>query len=210
MTIETTPLPAGCDPRTDRILAASERLFLELGYTATSMSLVAQRAAVSKTTLYTRFPSKEELFVATIQAACRRYGADITPDNVADLPLEEALYRVGRRLVDLLWSPDTIMIRQSVLSEASRIPLVGHLYCQAGPQRIVSALTILFARLSGRGCVGIADPAFIARQFLAALSGGFHSVPELGIAGPPSKAERDEFTRKAVTLFIRGLCKGAA
>ena len=209
MSIETFPLPAERDLRTDRILAASERLFLELGYTATSMSLVAQRAGVSKTTLYTRFSSKEELFVATIQAACRQYGADFIPEDVADLPLEEALYRVGRRLVDLLWSPDTIMIRQSALSEASRIPMAGHLYCQAGPQRVVSALTILFERLSGRGCVGVTDPAFIAGQFLSALSGGFHSVLELGIAGPPPKTERDDFTRKAVILFIRGLCKGA-
>ncbi|KAA0570972.1 TetR/AcrR family transcriptional regulator [Azospirillum sp. Sh1] len=207
MSTETTPLPTKPDRRIARILAASGQLFLELGFAATSMSLVAQRAGLSKTTLYTRFSSKEELFVATIQAACERYGADFITDDMADLPLEEALYRVGRRLVDLMWSPETIMIRRSALSEASRIPPAGHLYFQAGPQRMVSALTALFTAIAHRGGIGIADPDFIARQFLAALSGGFHSVLELDMAASPSGEQRDDFTRKAVTLFIQGLRK---
>ena len=58
------------DAKEEKILAAARDLFLELGYAATSMDLVAQRAKASKTTLYTRFPSKETLFAETISTEC--------------------------------------------------------------------------------------------------------------------------------------------
>ncbi len=210
MSTGAIPSSAKIDSRTGRILSASERLFLERGYMATSMSLVAQQAAVSKTTLYTRFPSKEELFVATIQTACARYGADLAPETLADLPLEEALYQAGRRFVELLWSPEAIKTRQSAVSEASRMPEVGRLYFDAGPQRILSGLTALFARFARREAVRIDDPAFTARQFLAVLLGDHYCALELGLCDPPTGEERDAFARRAVTLFVRGLHNGTA
>lgn len=205
-----THAPATADPKTRRILAASEQLFLEHGYAATSMDLVSLRAGVSKTTLYTRFASKEDLFVATIQAVCERYGAHLVPDTLADLPLEEALFRAGRRFVGLLWSPEAIKTRHSVLAEALRLPEVGRLYSRTGPERIVAGFTALFERLAERGSVRIDDAGFAARQFLAALLGDTYYALELGLREYPSEEERDAFTRKAVAQFTQGIRAGTA
>lgn len=192
------------DPKTERILEASKEIFLELGFAATSMDLVAQRARVSKTTLYTRFPSKEDLFVATITAECDRRGMRFAPDAFDGLPVEEALYQAGSRFVDVVWSPEALRLHQSVTGEAARFPEVAQLYFQAGPERSIAVFAAFFARLAERGVVRIEDPAFAAIQFLNALRGGFLCRLELGLGESPTGEEREAFIRAAVALFLRG------
>ncbi len=193
------------DPKTEKILAAAKETFLELGYAATSMDLIAQRARVSKTTLYTRFPSKEELYSATIQAECDRHGLAFAPDAFDDLPVEDALHRVARGFVDLLWSPEVVKMHQIVLGEAARFPEVAGLYYKAGPEKTVVAVVALFERMVRRGVVRIDDPAFVATQFLAALQGGSRCALELGLCDYPPEEEREAFVRKAVALFVKGI-----
>ncbi len=205
MTSELIAAPSAQDPKALKILTASREAFLELGYGGTSMDLVAQRARVSKTTLYTRFPSKEELFVATITAECDRYGLRFAPDAFDELPLEETLSRVGRRFVDLLWSPEVIKMHQTVVGEASRFPEVARLYYQGGPEQAVIGFVALFERLARRGLARIEDPTFTAMQFLSVLQGGARCALELGLCEYPPEEEREAFVRKAVALFVRGI-----
>lgn len=196
----TTP-----DPKTERILSASREAFLELGYAATSMDLVAQRARVSKTTLYTRFPSKDDLYVATINAECERRGIRFRPDAFEGLPLEEALYQAGRRFVELIWAPEVLKMHQSIMGEAVRFPEMARLYFEAGPQKAIQGFTALFEWLGERGMATVDDAEFTALQFLAALDGGQKCALELGVCPTPTPEERDRFVRRAVTLFVRGI-----
>lgn len=52
------------------VLDAAQASFLELGYAQTRMDLVAERAGVSKATVYAHFASKEDLFSAVIYRRC--------------------------------------------------------------------------------------------------------------------------------------------
>lgn len=193
------------DPKTEQILAAARETFLELGYAATSMDLVAQHARVSKTTLYTRFPSKEDLYVATISVECERRGLRFAPDAFDDLPLDEALRRIGRRFVDLVWSPEAIKMHQSVTGEATRVPEAARLFFQAGPEKGIAAFVAFFERAAARGAIVTDDPRFVAMQFLAALQGGAYCALTLGLCDPPGEEQRDAFVSKAVALFIHGI-----
>lgn len=70
-------------------------LFGELGYDATTMEAVAQRADIGSSTLYRYFPNKESLAIAPLGepgAMARAFR------NHGDLPVEEAL---GEAVVDL-------------------------------------------------------------------------------------------------------------
>jgi len=200
--LPTSPPP---DPKTEQILAASRETFLELGYAGTSMDLIAQRARVSKTTLYTRFPSKDDLYVATISAECERRGLRFAPDAFDDMPLEDALRQVGRRFVDLLWSPAAIRMHQAVTGEATRVPEAARLFFQAGPEQAIANFVAFFERAAARGAIDTDDPAFIAKQFLAAMQGGPYCALCLGVCEPPTDEERAAFVDKAVALFLRGL-----
>ena len=55
------------DARPSELLAAALDLFVEKGFTATRVEEVAQRAGVSKGTLFLYFPSKVELFKAVVR-----------------------------------------------------------------------------------------------------------------------------------------------
>ena len=55
------------EARPQELLAAALDLFVEKGFAATRAEEVAQRAGVSKGTLYLYYPSKEELFKAVVR-----------------------------------------------------------------------------------------------------------------------------------------------
>ena len=70
----TLPRPAEAGPRQRRkqarpheLLEAALTLFVEKGFAATRTEEVAQRAGVSKGTLYLYYPSKEDLFKAVVR-----------------------------------------------------------------------------------------------------------------------------------------------
>jgi AcrR family transcriptional regulator len=60
------------EARTGEILDAALEVFVERGYAATRLDDVAQRAGVSKGTVYLYFDSKEELFKAVIRSGIVR------------------------------------------------------------------------------------------------------------------------------------------
>ena len=65
------------EARPAELLAAALELFVEKGYAGTRLDDVAQRAGVSKGTLYLYFENKEDLFKAVVReseigrASCR-------------------------------------------------------------------------------------------------------------------------------------------
>jgi AcrR family transcriptional regulator len=63
----TTPRQRRKETRPQELLDAALQLFVEKGFAATRSEEVAQRAGVSKGTLYLYYPSKEELFKAVIR-----------------------------------------------------------------------------------------------------------------------------------------------
>ena len=187
------------------ILAAARALFLELGFDATSMDLVAQRAAASKTTLYTRYPSKEALFVATLErdaAVLTRGFAELPVD---DLPVDEALRRIGRQFMDIIWSKECIRRIQIIQAEAARFPVIAERFMQAGPGRTRAFIAAYLERAVALGRLDIDDPRFVADQFLSALHGIVHLELMLGLRGEPSAADKDEFVRRATDLFFNGI-----
>jgi TetR/AcrR family transcriptional repressor of mexJK operon len=196
--------PSRDDPKEESILSAAKDAFLELGYAATSMDLVAQRAHASKTTLYKRFPSKEALFSACIAAECEARGAIFPVSALADLPVDRALEEIGKRLLDLLWSPEAIRVEQIVAGEAARFPEVASLFFEAGPNRVCEAMTEYFTAAQASGKLAVANPRFAAEQFAASMKGLRYSELVFGHGATPTKTERDAFVVEAVAMFLDG------
>jgi AcrR family transcriptional regulator len=56
----------------ERLIAGLTRALFEVGYQKTTVSLIGQRAAVSKSDFYKHFESKDECFIAAYDAAIER------------------------------------------------------------------------------------------------------------------------------------------
>jgi len=80
------------DPRKPALLEAALQVFARHGYRKTSMEDVAQTAGVSRQGLYLHFPTKEDLFRATVCHSLRRSHARVVEILGAEgEPLEERL-----------------------------------------------------------------------------------------------------------------------
>ena len=106
------------DERRRQLLEAAERVFTERAYDDVSMAEVARAAGISKGLLYHYFPSKRDLFTATLAAAAAELAAVTEPDPGLP-PVEQLTKSVGaylawieenapsyRRVLESTGSPD--------------------------------------------------------------------------------------------------------
>lgn len=201
---ELSTFSADDDPRAERLLDAAKAAFLAHGYAAASMDQVARLAQASKTTLYTRFPSKESLFIAVVRRECARRGMGFAAQDFDHLPLEAALRDIADRFLDLLWSREALRVHQVVTGEATRQPGIAQLFYDAAVAPACAAVTGYINRAMGRGLLPQGDAEFIALQFLASLQGGPHCALTLGLGETPPPDQRRAYVARAVALFLRG------
>jgi AcrR family transcriptional regulator len=74
------------DERRRQLLEAGARVFTEHSYDDASMAEVARAAGISKGLLYHYFPSKRDLFVATLEAAAAELREITRPDPALPIP----------------------------------------------------------------------------------------------------------------------------
>jgi AcrR family transcriptional regulator len=117
------------DARPQEILEAALSVFAEKGFAAARMDDIAERARVSKGTIYLYFESKEAVFRALIQATLVRRVADMVAlvrdhkGPVAPL-LRELLLRLGH----FLSTSDLVMLPKMVIAEAGNFPDLARIY----------------------------------------------------------------------------------
>lgn len=81
----------------ERLIAEAERLFVDRGYSATSLEQIAQAAEVTKGAIYGHFASKEELLLSAIEAAPAPSFPELFDESH---PLPERLALFGRHMAE--------------------------------------------------------------------------------------------------------------
>ncbi|MGA5411096.1 TetR/AcrR family transcriptional regulator [Streptomyces lavendulocolor] len=164
------------DNRSERkhqaILDAATTVFLNKGYSGTSMDDIARLAAVSKQTVYKHFADKEKLFTEIVMATTDRIDGVI--DLVADIPadaghLEENLTRLARGFLTTLTRPDVLRLRRLVIANAEAFPELGAAWYEQGFERVLATLAATFRRLTDRGLLHTEDPVLAAHHFAGLL-----------------------------------------
>ncbi|GAB3168659.1 TetR/AcrR family transcriptional regulator [Myceligenerans halotolerans] len=150
------------------ILDAATRLFLELGYDRTSLARVAESAGVSKATLYKQFPTKAELFEATVLAA------GDTPDNeLAEPPsgdFHAGLVVLGLAYAELLSRPRMADLIRAVIAESPRFPELRDRTFDFGTLPVLAALRRYFEAANAAGTADVDDLDVAAAQFLGMIA----------------------------------------
>lgn len=151
-----TPDTARTEPRFERrkdarpgeILAAALELFVERGFAATRLEDVAQRAGVSKGTVYLYFDGKEELFKAVVRSGIVR-AIEEAEQTVAGYQGSSA--ELLRALVAGWWqyigSTKLSGIPKLMISEAQNFPELARFYYA----EVIQRGSRLFETAIGRG-----------------------------------------------------------
>jgi AcrR family transcriptional regulator len=126
--------------RPAEILTAALASFAERGFAATRLEDVAQRAGVSKGTLYLYFPNKAELFKAVVAQALvpNLERGEALLDNAAQ-SAARLLERLMRGWTELAHSPAGA-IPKIVVSEAGNFPDLARFYREAVVDRGMALL----------------------------------------------------------------------
>lgn len=197
----SAPCPAA--RRRARLVDIAREAFFRDGYGATSMSGIAAIAGGSKTTLWTYFPSKEELFAAVCDDLCERYGRALTVPIDPGEPIADQLRLFGSALLDTVLSPPMINLQRLVIGEAARFPEMARLFFERGPARGKSRLAAMVSEAMKRGELRTADPALAASQFVGLLQARSWHWLLLGLVEEYSTDERGAEVAAAVDGFLK-------
>ncbi|WP_114393384.1 TetR/AcrR family transcriptional regulator [Oleisolibacter albus] len=182
------------------ILDAAREVFLRDGYGA-SMDSVAERAGVSKQTIYKHFSAKEQLFQAIIRSHCDRVLEPLLAGREVRPP-REALQILGVRFLELMQMPDYGRLLRTLAAAFPQFPALGELFYEAGPRRSRAALVAYLAEMDRHGLLHLPDPALAAEQFMGMVGGSIQLGALLGTGRPLSDTERQDRAAAAVAVFM--------
>ena len=111
------------DERRRQLLELCTELFARHSFAELSMARIAREAGISKGLLYHYFPSKQDLFVATLRQAAEDVGRRTEPDP--SLPPAEALARSLDAFLE--WVDENALAYRKLLESAGSVPEVGAL-----------------------------------------------------------------------------------
>jgi AcrR family transcriptional regulator len=195
---------AGADPRDEEILRAAFAVFTEKGFHGATMLDVAGRARASKTTLYSRFESKEVLFQA-LTAWGTRQGSDaldaISRDPTLD-PLA-ALHRFAARLLAQMLQPEKLALFRIAVAEGGRLPEIGKIFSHFTRDHGVKSGYLISRRLVQQGLIEIDDPEEYGHSLIGLLQGELFMRALIGAIPPPGAQEIESHAHRAMRRLVR-------
>ncbi len=161
----------------EQIQLAAKRLFLEKGFSNTSMDAITKEAGVSKQTVYVYYESKEDLLYDVFQNLIGQIDIEskfqltqkIEINNIDDLT--RLLEMVAEKISQNLVQPEYLGMARIILSEISYFPQLGELFKQAVPTQVIGTIRGILSYANKKDVINIqeADTEVIARMLIGPL-----------------------------------------
>jgi TetR/AcrR family transcriptional repressor of mexJK operon len=184
-----------------QILSAARMVFLEHGFSESSMNAIARSAGVSKATLYAYFPSKEALFSHLMQRECEEKCRGL-PSPDLDRGLVPALEALCRHFVAHFLTRESAAFFQTVSSERWRFPDLCRLYFISGKKNVLDFVAAYLEQAKARGLLAFDDASIAAEQLLNLAVTDLPLRVALGLE-LRSEAEHEKIMRAGIEVFLR-------
>lgn len=206
-----SPLPAPTrltDRKRLAILDAAAAQFRANGFDASSMDKIAEVAGVSKRTVYNHFPSKEDLFGATLIASFESAAAEIDTPYVAGAPLRPQLKTLLERKLRVQGTPEFTGLARVAVAEAIHAPerarpLIARITARE------EGLTVWIRAAQADGALIAGDPQFAS----TVLQGQLKAVafwPQVTMGAPLLDAQQQaQLVDITVTMFLSYFARAA-
>ena len=190
--------------RVEEILDIAAEHFISQGFEAASISAIAREANASKTTLYSRFPTKEDLFMAVLEMRMNAIFSQVSTTLPVDPPIERTLRDFGLSLLRLAISKDQVALLRVVSMECTRFPKLAERFYELGPKRGLAHLAQYMREQIKRKRLVNENPDTMADHLSSLLTGGPVRWAILGLR----RNNLDEDTQKervdaCVKVFLR-------
>lgn len=167
-------------PKAEEVAAIESRLldvafheFVARGYGGTSLTSIVKAAGISKTTLYTRYASKEALFRAIMQRQIDGFAAAAALRPTPGAPdLVAGLDAYGNRTLEISLEGALLQVNRLIYSESGRFPELGQAAAEFTQRGIGDVANFIgtCAEADGTPC---RDPRAVAETFIYTLRGWY-------------------------------------
>lgn len=190
------------EERREHILKVASEVFLETGFERASMAEISTRVGGSKATLYSYFPSKAALFVATTLLQGKRHADEAFSTLIPQVgDLRKNLQTYGEHILGLMCSESLVNALRVVIAESSSSE-AGKLFHEAGPQHGHDALANFMAQEIKAGRLKPGDADVMAFHLQGLLGAQTTLQQLLGVRKNISKAEIKRNAASAVEVFM--------
>jgi TetR/AcrR family transcriptional repressor of mexJK operon len=194
------------------VTEAATTLFLQHGYSGTSIDQIAALAGVSKPTVYRFFADKEQLLTEIVLDTLDRRGepfrAELAEFAQTD-NLSAELHALARDYITVVTQPAGLALRRLIIGASHQLPELAQAYYERAQDRTLTALAEAFAQLADRGQLEIDDPRSAAAHFAFLVIG---RVLDRSLFCPDSPLSKTELKREAdagVTAFVKAYSRRA-
>lgn len=165
--IVPTPTARRQAAKREQIFAAARKLFLAQGFAATSMDAVTAEAGVSKQTLYSYFPTKQQLLEEIVSTELGRLDlGEPQLDRVTTFEaLRTSMLEFAVMLTERLMHLDAVALLRLVLGEAFLVPELREVVRQALPMQILGRTELVLRHAAELRLIRAPRPELSARMF---------------------------------------------
>jgi AcrR family transcriptional regulator len=197
---------AASQERKRSILDAALHVFGDKGYDRATLDEIAERAGISKATIYLYFPNKKELFAELVHTQPPMVllgelgqirGTEITGDVEHDLTL------LTYAFLSAFDDPERVSLVQLALSEMGNFPDVGNVFFHEIYEVALPGLMAYFEHMVKDGKMRLVDAEFAAQSFISLLVSLVIQYYVILNETLPFK-DKLETATKAVKLFLYG------
>lgn len=186
------------------ILKAARQSFLELPYDRVSMDAIAERASVSKVTLYAKYKSKDGLFVAAMTESCDAIYNQARTDTEVGGPIRETLLSLGTSFMMMILDPEVAAMHAVMMQISQSLPELPRQFYASSVDRSINTLAETLAIADHRGTLACPNPRQAAVQFIAMVQGVFRYQLELGVSEGVTQTAVAAYVSSCVDLFLLG------
>jgi AcrR family transcriptional regulator len=182
----------------EKILQVSAKLFIRQGYTATSVSQIAEQTGIGKATVYHHFPDKQAIVQALLEHSTSRVRGALAAVKAEDDPRRqiETIARASLRLRGESFDLFQVIRREVPESGAAvhaQLAFIMSIYMT----QVASAIRAGAAQ----GIFRPVDPAEAARALLAMITGLYVQA----YLGGGSFPEPEKTLLSMLEIFFRGI-----
>ena len=186
------------------IVEAARQVFLEQGFSAATMDLIAESADVSKRTVYKHFDDKHSLFATVVRMLCDK----VVPPSVDDMEIDTSkpqtvLTRLAVRILSNLYATEQIALLRVVVTESQGFPELGALMFEQVEHTEALIQDYLMTQQQ-KGTIELPDPDLAASQFLGLIKTDLQLQLLFGRRKRVSKPEIQKIAETSVDLFLNG------
>lgn len=180
---------------------AAGKLFIEQGFGAVTMESIAAEAGASKVTLYSYFPSKEDLFAAFVVEAGKGVieKMEISTENAG---LRETLQHLGIAYLNLVTRQEVVNLNRLLIGEAGRHPQLSCIFYENGGRQTLLLICSKLDNLMMRGLLRRNELRRAGLHFKSLCDAGLVERQLWGLDQSPTEEVKKQAVDSAVNVFL--------